>query len=478
MLRKIVLLTLTAVFCLSVTGQDANYWNSNYGPGAFFTPGAVVAYNKDSGVFFFNPALMGLSTKSSTTISANIYQLSNTKIKDGVGTGKDLLASNTAIVPLMVSGSISIRGKKPFTVGYALMNQPVVNYITSQRLDAQKNVLDDSYSPGNEFFIGQYSEQNRITQTTGILSFGIKLSERWAAGLSIEGMLHKQNYDVGYSARAIVNAPDSIFPPLSSFVVNYMATYVNVNMRFKAGVAYNEGRHHAGLTVSTPTLRIAGTGTLLSDIVISNIRSVPANINISLLANARQENLTSRHRMPVSIAGGYAFDFNNGGQIYFAAEYFNRLKDYNVLSPRGDYFIRPDTGENNKNTTSQLRLRDSRKAITNFAIGLALPVKQNVMGYVSARTDFNYDNLPYDEEGYTPNISSWNIYHMQLGVNVKKRKFNLRTGLLLSYGVTSKHYQQVNFDNPDESNFLLGVTGQTKARHYTLGVMFSYIHNL
>ncbi len=45
---------------------------------------------------------------------------------------------------------------------------------------------------------------------------------------------------------------------------------------------------------------------------------------------------------------------------------------------------------------------------------------------------------------------------MQLGANVKRRKFNLRPGLLLSYGASNKYMQAINFDNPKDTNLLVG----------------------
>ncbi len=77
-------LTLS-LFCLFVcieflSAQDANYWSADYGPAGFFTPGAVIANNNDSGVLFYNPALLGLSHKSATTLSGTVYHYESIKI--------------------------------------------------------------------------------------------------------------------------------------------------------------------------------------------------------------------------------------------------------------------------------------------------------------------------------------------------------------------------------------------------------------
>jgi hypothetical protein len=67
-----LLLILTIVMADPAKAQDANYWSSGYGPGSFFTPGGTIANNGDSGVFFYNPALLAWSHKNSATISGTI----------------------------------------------------------------------------------------------------------------------------------------------------------------------------------------------------------------------------------------------------------------------------------------------------------------------------------------------------------------------------------------------------------------------
>ena len=65
--------------------QDANYWSSAYGPGGFFVPGATIAKNGDSGVLFYNPALLAFNTKNASNISGSVYNFNALNIKDGTG---------------------------------------------------------------------------------------------------------------------------------------------------------------------------------------------------------------------------------------------------------------------------------------------------------------------------------------------------------------------------------------------------------
>jgi hypothetical protein len=477
MLKIPITFLCLVLFLQGVKAQDANYWSSSYNPAGFLTPGAVIAFNRDSGVMFLNPALLAYSNKSSASISGSIYQYGNIKIKNGVGTGLDLKSTSASIIPQMISATISLKGKHPFTVGYALTHNPVMSYQATQQRDARFNVLDDSYSPGNEIILGQYKGLNSINETSGIISGGFKISDHFALGISAEGQLRKQSLNSDFSSRALFNiSSNSIsLPPVANAEESYLASYFHAGIRFKAGLSYDVDRSHLGLTVSSPLLHVAGNASILSDDVANNIGSGSSALN--LLANTRQDKLKSTYKMPLSIGFGYACDYKNG-QIYFAAEYFNKVNEYNLITPRDESFIRGDVPD--LSTSSSLKLKDVRKSVFNFGVGASYLLQPDVNGFLSLHTDFNYaDNALYkNDDGHAYNTAYYNIYHCQLGANLKKRKFNFRTGLLLSYGTTNKYMQYVNFDNPNENNTLAGDPINTKASQFSVGLVLSYIHNL
>lgn len=478
MLKKLCFLSLPALLVLQLTyGQDANYWHSNYNPGGFFTPGAVLAHNKDSGVFFYNPALLGFETKNSTSLSGSVYQYSINRIKNGVGTGLNLSSSNANIVPLMVSGTVSLKGK-PFAIAYGLIRNSISNYNVTQRKDAKFNVLDDSYSPGNEVYVGQYAAQNTISQTSGFINAGYRFSPKLAVGISFEGRVYDQTYNINFTSRAVINN-NSTFPPATSTRETYQVNYSHIGLRIKGGLSYNEGRHHLGLTVSSPLLHIGGSATLYADMEIANL-VFPGIDTVNFLANTRQTGLKPRVKLPLSIGVGYAYDYSKTGQLYFAAEYFAKLDPYNIVTPKDLPFIRTDTA-NLLKASSLIQLRSGNRSLVNFAAGMSFKFSDPVTGYLSFSSDFSYaDSRLYDADntGYVANSTNWNNWHLQFGANFRNRKFNLRPGLLLTYGRTNSYQQPVNFDNPNESNLLSGIPVNTNASHFSIGVMLSYIRNL
>ncbi len=458
--------------------QDANYWSSAYGNGSFFMPGAVVSYNGDSGVLFRNPALQGYNRHASASITGTVYQFQSFAVKNGVGDGLDLVSNRTNIVPLVVSNSLPLKTKKPVSIVYAILSQPTINFLANQRKEAAMEVLDDGYSPGAEVFIGQYSLSKNMFETSALLSAGMVLDKKWAIGATVEAVNTFIHYLADVKARALQNThdPAELFPPVVSAEEFYEVTARHSGVRLKGGISFlPSSRHSLGLLISSPLWRVAGTARLLSDVEINDVR-IAGLYPLSLLASTYQSGLKTQWKMPVSIAGGYTYRHGKG-QLYIAAEYFGRVKAYDMVAPRNEAFLRPDTS--NRITYSSLRLKDGRQSLVNIAAGASYDIGERSAVYLSARSDFSYSSATAfnNDEGYVFPVTHTNIYHAQIGANVKRTRFNLRTGLLLSYGKTNHYRQKADFDHPSEDNLLMGDPSATSARLLSVGMVFSYIHN-
>ena len=457
--------------------QDANYWSSAYGPGGFFVPGATIAKNGDSGVLFYNPALLAYNTKNSSNISGSVYNFNLLKIKNGTGEGLDLRHEYTNIMPVIASNTIYLKLKKPITFAYAILYTPVFQFNTSQRRDEQINVLSDTYSPGKEFYIGQYVHSNTINETSAIFSLGKSINKKLAIGFSGMFTTRRQFFSHNITARALINDNSTLFQKLVTVSEYYVVNSRNYHLQFKAGLSYSfNEKNHLGLMVTLPNLKVFGKSDILAEYAINNLRI--NNTEIFLLGSTRQTKLTSTYKRPLSIAAGYTH-YYNGGEIYFASEFFNRVKSYSIVQPRDEAFIRPDTGTVKEFSASEISLKDAGKSIMNFSFGISFPLKNEVKGFFSARTDFTYAGkaLLGNNNGFSASSVNYDLYHFQAGANIKKRKFNLKAGLLVSYGRNKALEQLVNFDDPSENNFLEGNKDYTPASKFTIGLMLAYVHN-
>ncbi len=171
---------------------------------------------------------------------------------------------------------------------------------------------------------------------------------------------------------------------------------------------------------------------------------------------------------------------NGRGQISITMEHFLKLNAYNIITPRNESFIRPDTGSNNTATQELLQFREERSSVTNIALGWSYMLQKNITLFTSLTTDMTFvpDNRSDPEyRGQDPYLLSWNTYNLQFGGSFRRQRLHMRAGVLLTYGRSTNYLQPVNFDTPNDGNFLLGQPTRTTARYFSAGLMVSYIHN-
>jgi hypothetical protein len=396
----------------------------------FFNAGAVIASNGDSSVLFYNPALLAGAGKSSISFSGSLYQIDRINLVDGAGTSRNLTSQNFSVVPQIIAGSFKIPFKKPFQVAYALLHDPGLNFQPTQRRDENVNALDDSYSPGEEEFIGQLVYQNEVDQFSGLVAAGYSITPTIKIGGAMEAIQRKQTYALNFTGRALVNTTSIDQFPIVSNDSYYFTQYSFYSLRWKAGFAYDVGDNHLGLLIHTPDLPVYSSGTLLSDNVLVNLRIIPDERAINFVANTRQDKLKVKWKNPVSIGAGYSYNFPRG-LIYVSAEYFFGVPEYNVLTPRKDFFLRPDTGNSNLLTPDLLSLKDKRNPVLNFSAGANVELDEKVTAFFSFRTDYSYADVGLEKPqiGFTPYTTFWNNFHWGAGINLRKKSFNLHSGV-------------------------------------------------
>ncbi|WP_420147396.1 hypothetical protein [Spirosoma sp.] len=127
MLRICTFYIVCAFSYRQVIAQDSNYWSSNYSPGGFMTPGASIADTKDSGVFFYNPALLTVRPETALEFSDSLYQFELNRVIDALGKGKDLKSISAGVSPQMHAGSFELKNNKRLVLAYALIHTHIVN---------------------------------------------------------------------------------------------------------------------------------------------------------------------------------------------------------------------------------------------------------------------------------------------------------------------------------------------------------------
>jgi len=463
-----LLIMFMASFSVTMA-QDTHYNTVQFGARSALMGGAVLGNVKDNTAVFYNPAGLGFIDSSTLSINGNAYQLENIRIYNAVGEKKDFKSSSLGSVPLFVGGMFSKSNKK-LKIGYSIMSSVNFNFKATARIDQNVNIVNDTESPGNEEFIGQASINTRLSELVFGIGGGYKLNDKWAIGLSNLFYIRSLSFERSTYARFFLNEPGS---PLvsSSFVRN--ADFSNVRYAAKFGINYQDKNFSAGLTFTTPSLRLMGTGTIAADVIGTNI--LYKGSRTSLLADDRQEKLKSFYKSPLSITGGVNWTVSRSS-FGIALQYFGSTAVYDVLRAEPSAFIRPaDLNTSLGGSDQFLRLKEAAKSVFNIALGYEYLLKSGVILSASIRTNQSY----YDKnlENYTglkSDVSSWDIIHIAVGSTFTRGRSKISIGLLYSSGQDNSRQQQGGLDNPSEDNFLQGKTTITKATYSSVGLLLGY----
>jgi hypothetical protein len=136
--------------------------------------------------------------------------------------------------------------------------------------------------------------------------------------------------------------------------------------------------------------------------------------------------------------------------IYIRLGYFGAVQAYNLVTPEEQSELSKKISKI-ANDAGSLKL--AQKEIWNIAIGWNRKLTEKFGLMAGFRTDFNYiDNETLKEvNGFSPEISYWNLYHVSAGSNVNILKHNFTLGLTYSWGRSFNQEQFVNLDAPDSS---------------------------
>lgn len=455
------------VFC-EAKAQDTHYNTVQFGARSALMGGAVIGNVKDNTAVFYNPAGMGFIDSSTLSINGNAYQFDNIRIYNAIGQKQDFKGSSFGSVPLFVGGMFSKSDKK-LKIGYSVMSAVDFNFKATARIDDKLPIADDAVSPGTEEFIGQASINSKLSELVVGAGGGYRLSDKWSIGLSNLFTLRSQSVSKATYARFFLNEAGN---PLvsSSFVRN--ADYFHLRYAAKLGLNYQDKNFSAGITVTTPSIGIMGSGTIAADVIGTNI--LFKGSRTSLLANDRQEKLKSKYKSPLSATAGVNWTMNRSS-FGIAVQYYGSTKAYDVLQATPSAFVRPAELNASLGSEQFLRLKAAAKSVINVAFGYEYALKPNVILSASFRTNQSYFDKDLNKSvGLKSEVTTWNINHFAAGSTFTRGRSKMTVGLLYSKGTDKSREQLGNLENPSEDNFLQGSTTITKATYSSIGLLLGY----
>lgn len=465
-----------SLIVLQAYSQDTHYWTQQYGTRSSLLGGAAIGGVRDNSAVYYNPAGIAYIENKDLTVSANAYQADRFLMKDGAGAGKDLKSTSIQTMPLLISGLYKPKKYPRHTLGYCYVTKDQFDLSATSRADEFGNYMPDKIYAGNEDYVAQLSQHSSLREMLGGWGWGYKLSEKVSIGIGNYGSYRTYNNNWYRVTRVVPTDSTRILQYLTSFERANAISIKNVRTVIKAGISVNLGRWRFGFTGTSPSINIWGRGTIQSDVTATNLYLDSLGLlELSFTANDRQEGLKTMYKTPLIL--GFGFEYaGNKNTVAFSCEWFDKVDVYDVMKPKATSYIRP-ASLNLSSSETDLVIKEEKRSVFNFAIGLEHKINESYSGSFGFRTNKSYstrDKLEAINLTYT----NWNLVHFTLGATKKRQKSDISIGLNYGIGFRIQTYQWVNFTEANFTNFFIGEPKQTTAGFSSFSVMIGYTHHL
>lgn len=417
MRRTVWLTALVAFFILSVaTGafaQDAHYWTEQFGNRARLLGGAVVGSARDLSATYYNPGGLALVPTAEILLAGNVftYTLYEATRPDD----ETLSSSSLGLSPSLFAGEIPREVVGNHRIAYSFLNRQHASF----RLQGRGSVTGEATDfPDLELIADNVQAEQSVSENWLGVTWSYKAAERVGLGVTTYFATRSQSVQFLKFAQALGENDRA-----GAAIQNRQFTYSNYSLLWKIGLATQTEGWDLGVTVTTPRVSFAGSGTTAFDSTVVG-QDIDENGNaITEVATDTQGGLSSDFKSPFSIAVGGAYRFGSA-KLHITGEWFAAVEEF-VLLP-SEPFIGQSSGESIETAITR-ELTD----VLNIAVGVENDFSDKFSVYGSFRTD----RSAFDEstDASVP-IGDWDLYHVAGGATFTFGRSELTTGAIVSYG--------------------------------------------
>ena len=412
-MKKALLLNLIIIILqVSLTAQENNYWNIQYGTRSTLLGGSVIGSVSDLSATFYNPGAIALFPDVKFILSAQVYQLDNFTIKDGAAKGKDLDYSSIVPSPNFVAFDLNFDFLGDDRLAFSILTRQNSNLEFSSRIIDSLDVIKSWL--GKENFAGGINTEKKFNDVWGGITYSTKLNE--TIGIGVTGYVAYRSHKA--SSITILQAlQDTVNGEIASYsnIINYR--FNNCRTLLKAGIGFNLNPLTIGLTVTSPSLNIFGSGSVGTHLFISGIDTNRFDSNY-------QEDIESKFNSSWAAGLGGAYNFGKV-KLHLSAEWYDAISNYDVLDT--EPYVSQSSGETLTND-----LTHEAKSIINFGLGLDYFASDSLIFSLSVTSDFSayVENTSTNLASY----SAWDLNHIAGGSTFHVWKSEITVGVVYSFG--------------------------------------------
>jgi hypothetical protein len=397
--------------------QDAQYWTNQYGTTGNLIGGAVVGSVADLSAVFYNPGAVSLITDPELIATSHVFEAVDVSI-DGRGElNIDLNDLSIGNAPGFFAGLIPLNALGKHTIGYSFLTR----YKFDAELRAAGSGTADLLGDGtDEDYYVELGFTSRLNESWAGLTWSYPLGRRFGIGVSTFVTIRSQR------ARSAITGQAFQSPGTTGGVTqsDLGYKYNHYGILWKAGLTYDWLGFSLGATVTTPRIKVFGSGeTLVNRLVVGQDADGDGTPDPLFIADV-QSDLPAIYKSPFSLAGGASKMVGRNTTLHATVEWFNDVPLYDVMLT--EPFVGQSTGD-----TLQADVTQELEDVINFGIG----VEERFTPGFSLMASFRTDNSALTTGEITDvSVASWNIYFVTVGSTFRLGGGEFTLGLAYGFG--------------------------------------------
>ena len=360
--------------------QDAQYWTNQYGNRARLLAGAVIGSSTDLASVYYNPGALALVENPELLLSANVFQYTHYTLQLADSEMTDLSSSRMGGAPSLFAGEIKFGFLGKMRFGYSVLTR----FKSDIRLESVAVIPEPSAQPELAFRTSGFDGEDRLKETWVGITLSQPVGPRWGIGISPYLTVRSQRI----SSEMMVQAVDTT-GLAGSFLEGRQVKFDNWRILLKIGASAVYGAWRFGATITTPSLRLFGSGdTYITRSLV--VQEGPGSVMAYL-----QEDVAADYVSPLAIGAGVGYERGHSS-VNVAVEYFSRIDEREVLAtePVQD----PITGE-----PIDANLRQEFDPVLNIAIGWQQQFRETLEAEATELTRIgNTFRIRHSETSQTP----------------------------------------------------------------------------
>ena len=356
----------------SSEAQDTQYWNIQYGTRSTLLGGAVIGSVSDLSATFYNPGALGLSRASGLILSTGVYE-GNSLALDGSGVQKRQISSfGFNVAPSLVAGRLPADSGAADRLAYSLLTRQRANLNLQWRFVGAQETIPGVRGSGS------VSQEASVLQDLSEIWAGFtwsrSLSKVVGIGVTTYFAFRSQEKGVSLSANALTDSAG-----VAGLSYENHFDYYNVRVLWKAGLAADLSPLSLGLTVTTPSINLFGSGSAYVNTHSSGVDVNGDRIPDPFFVADYQEKLSSVFRSSWAVGIGASYQLNQF-RLDVTAEWYAAMRNVNVLEPG------PFTGQST-GAQYQNKLSAALDPVLDFGVGIEYDAGEHTSWYASVITD-------------------------------------------------------------------------------------------